>query len=208
MSISSIQGHGGHFARRGKNCQYCEIDSADLLNDMAGEKRCLVRMYHQRHLFPPNSTSPFKCPSCGAAFNSQADIDQEKAPANMLKYVREHAGAYWHIRPLLDLEPCKYIVCCLHLLLSLTKLVFKTCILPMLVTEDVAQLLNSMLLEIGVCIPKAKKVAQDSNKSQSQRIKFTGAECLKLLEFWDCIVDRLVESSGRSEEVQTWATRA
>ena len=27
MSISSIQGHGGHFARRGKNCQYCEIDS-------------------------------------------------------------------------------------------------------------------------------------------------------------------------------------
>ena len=210
MSISSIQGYGGHFGRRGQNCNYCEADSCELLSDQPGIKRCLERIFHQRHMFPPGSQTPFKCPNCGARFDSQDQADKENRPSNMEKFAKEHAGSSWHQPPLLLIEPIKYIVCCLHLLLSLTKLLYKTCILPMLVTEELALSCNLMLGQIGVCIPKAKKVSREANKSQSQRIKFTGAECILLLENWDPIVERLVSErvGGPTAEVQSWAENA
>ena len=210
MSISSIQGHGGHFARRGKNCNYCESDSCELLSNNPGVKRTLERIYQQRHMFPPNSSTPFKCPNCGARFDDQRQIDKETRPLNMEKFAADHAGNTWHQPPLLDMEPLKYIVCCLHMLLSLTKLLYKTCILPMLVTEELAASCNSMLAQVGVCIPRAKKVSRDASKSQSQRIKFTGAECVILLENWDAIVERLLsEHSGEpTPDVIAWATNA
>ena len=210
MSISSIQGFGGHFARRGCNCNYCESDSSELLADKPGEKRTLERMFHQRHMFPPGSNTPFKCPSCGARFDCQEQVDKEKRPSNMEKYAKEHAGNTWHKPPLLMIEPISYIVCCLHLLLSLTKLLYKACILPMLVTEELASSCNGMLAQIGVCIPRAKKVSREANKTQSQRIKFTGAECILLLENWDGIVERLVSehTGGATPEVLLWAEKA
>ena len=85
-----------------------------------------------------------------------------------------------------------YIMCCLHMILCLTKLMFKTCILPMLVRDEMANRLNFLLQQVGVCIPKQTKVAANPHTDQTQRIKFTGAECVRLLEHWDGMIDSLV----------------
>ena len=105
MSISSIQGYGGHFGRRGQNCNYCEIDSVDLLNDVPAVQRTLIRIYHQCHLFPPHDPSPFTCPGCGAKFESDGDVKNDKQPGNMIAYQMSHGGSTWHKPPLLPLEP-------------------------------------------------------------------------------------------------------
>ena len=78
----------------------------------------------------------------------------------------------------------------------------------MLINEGVADCLNQMLSEIGVCVPKQKKVEQNASKNQSARVKFTGAECLKLLEFWDAIVAQLLAKAGNGLELQDWAQKA
>ena len=208
MSISSIIALAGKYGSMGQNCNYCEVDSLDLLNDVPITRRTLTRIYHQAHLFPPDSSEPFNCPSCGKAFNDISDVTKDSAPASMAKYTKAHAGVSWHVCPLLPLEPMAYIVCCLHLLLSLTKLLFKSLILPMLVNDDVAACLNAMLSEIGVCVPKQTKVVQNGNLSQSARIKFTGKECLKLLEFWDAIVSQLILKAGNTIEIAQWGAKA
>ena len=207
MSISAILGRDGRYGRRGQNCNYCEVDSIHLLNDDVSVMRTLSRIYQQCHLFPPDCTDPFKCPSCGKLFQTEQDVARESSPSNPEAYATAHAGAYWHRPPLLRIEPIKYIVCCLHLLLSLTKLLFKAAILPMLLTEDLAKTFNTMMTEIGVCIPKLSKIPTDANKSQSRRIKFTGAECLKLLQYWDAIVVKLADQSGNGE-AHEWASKA
>ena len=208
MATSCILGFGGHFARAGQNCNYCEVHTDNLLKDDTSVPRTLARIYHQCHLFPPNSTEPFECPGCGAKFETVACVAGERQPSDMAEYVRTHAGSTWHRPPLLPIEPIKFIVCCLHLLLSLTKLLFKVAIVPMLLTEKLAQLLNDMLANLGVCIPKQKKVPRDACKNQSQRIKFTGAECLTLLEYWDPLVAELVKQSNQAQTLQPWADKA
>ena len=208
MCISCLDGLGGRFGRVGQNCTYCEVMSTDLLSDTASVKRTLERLFHQCHLFPPGNTDPFQCPGCGAKFSTLNDIRADTAPANMDEYARQHASSIWHKPPLLPIEPIDHIMCCLHLLLSLTKLLFKAAILPLLANDDMASHLNEMLRQLGVCIPKQKKVVVDANKSQSQRIKFTGEECLKLLEHWDCIVHELVMKSPNRAEAQAWGEKA
>ena len=208
MASSNIQGQGGHFGRRGCNCTICEIDSIDLLRDVPAQARTLARLYHQSHMFPPNDATPFTCPGCGAKFTCPDDIKKDNGPANMQAYELAHAGSGWHRPPLLPIEPIKYVLCCLHMLLSLTKLLFKRCIIPMLLDDTRATICNSMLQQLGICIPKQKKVAVNAAVNQSQRIKFTGAECLKLLEHWDVIVDTLVLHSNGSNEVKEWAKMA
>ena len=208
MSISAILGRDGRYGRRGQNCNYCEVDSVDLQKDDVSVVRTLSRIYQQCHLFPPDSGAPFTCPSCGKRFQTELDVARESAPSNLEAYAAAHAGASWHKPPLLPIEPAKYIVCCLHMLLSLTKLLFKAAILPMLLTEDLAKTFNTMMSEIGVCIPKLSKIPTDANKSQSRRIKFTGAECLKLLQYWDAIVEQLTIRSDSGDAVRQWAGKA
>ena len=208
MFINCLQGLGGHFARVGQNCNYCEVMSTELLSDVVSTKRTLERLFHQCHMFPPGNTAPFQCPGCGEQFNTLHDVEADVAPTNVDDYCRRHAGSAWHRPPLLPIEPIDHIICCLHLLLSLTKLLFKAAILPLLANDEMASHLNEMLRQLGVCIPKQKKVVVDANKSQSQRIKFTGEECLKLLEHWDCIVHELVMKFPNVVEAQAWGEKA
>lgn len=170
MSIASILALAGKYASMGQNCNCCEIESVTLLKDVDCVQRTLARIYHQAHISPPNSTNPFACPSCGKRFNDADDVLSDQAPGDRTKYTKAHAGVSWKVPPLLDIEPISFIVCCLHLLLSLTKLLFKTLILPMLINDGVAQCLNQMLRQIGICVPKQQKVDQNVNKNQSARI--------------------------------------
>jgi hypothetical protein len=159
-------------------------------------------------MFPPDDATPFTCPGCGAKFCCADDVTKDKAPSNMQAYELAYAGTGWHRPPLLPIEPIKLFLCCLHMLLSLTKVMFKTCIIPMLLDDKMATICNNMLHQIGICIPRQKNVAVNAAVNQSRRIKFTGAECVKLLEHWDVIIDNLVSHSSGSNEVNEWASMA
>ena len=199
--ISIIQGRGARFHTIGFNCNYCEIKSSQMLmDDVSAPIRTLTRMYHLCHMFPPGECVPFTCPGCGGVFSSQEDIDDDHAPADVGLYANSHFGGIWHQPPLLEIEPNKYIFCCRHLLLSLTSLLFKACVLPMLVNDTMAKVLNYILSQVGVCIPKVTKVSANPHTNQSHRIKFTGAECVRLIEQWDNIIDKLVRIAPMPEE--------
>ena len=187
--MSMNMGLGGHFARVGKNCIYCECASVDLLKPIVSQIRSLERLYHMSHLFPPSNPMPFDCPGCGAHFDSQSDVDSDPRPLSERDHEDTHASSGWKRRPLLNIEPSDHILCTLHLLLSLSKLIFKSRILPMLLTDDIAERCNSYLKSVGICIPTQNKVAGDTAKSCANRISFTGKEASLLLVYWDSLVD-------------------
>ena len=78
----------------------------------------------------------------------------------------------------------------------------------MLVNDGMAKVLNFILSQIGVCIPKQTKVSANPHINQSHRIKFTGAECIRLIEHWDGIIDELVMLAPvhevASERAKSW----
>ena len=108
--LSHILALGGHFGRRGKSCLFCEVDSADLFKKSASKKRSLQRLCRMAHLLGPKVTFPFTCPGCNATFASQAEVDNEPAPADMTEYELQHASTAWHRRPLLDVEPTQTVL--------------------------------------------------------------------------------------------------
>ena len=189
MFMSMNLGLGGYFARDGKNCIYCECDSCDLLKQIVSQQRSVDRLYHMSHLFPPSNQNPFDCPGCGSHFETQSDIDNDPSPVSERAHEDAHASSGWKRRPLFNVEPIDHILCTLHLVLSLSKLIFKSRILPMLLTEDIAERCNMYLKSIGICIPTQNKVAGDTAKICAGRISFTGKEAALLLIHWDILVD-------------------
>ena len=189
--ISNLLGLGGHFGRAGENCVYCEVHSTRLFDRNASTKRTLSRLvlYQMAHLLRPGDSLPFQCPGCNKVFNNSSDLDADVEPQCRLEYERAHASSSWHRAPLVDIEPADYVLCCLHLLLSLSKLIFKKRILPMLFSDGQAKALNDFLHKIGICVPKQGKVGDSLATEQSHRVRFTGADCIALLKFWDEMVE-------------------
>lgn len=183
-----VQGRDNGFGREGFNCNVCEVNSRDLHVLTASRERTLARQYQLSHSFDPTNPLPFQCPGCSKKFTSEADVITETAPVNQREFADEHFGQGWHRPPLLHIEPNRYIVCVLHLLLSCTKLIFKKGILPMLENEQQASTLNARLRSLQICVPNQRKVSVRIAQDQSTRVKFTGKECIRLLEFWDQVV--------------------
>ena len=187
--ISNLLGLGAHFGRAGANCVYCEVDSSQLFSRKPSQLRSVQRLYEMAHMLGPGMTLPMTCPGCQKEFVTQDDLDSDQEWTSRLDYERAHASTYWRRPPLVDIEPEDYVLCCLHLVLSLTKLIFKKRILPMLHTDSQADSLNAFLASIGVCIPKQGKVGSSLSREQTGRVRFTGPDCIALLKFWDPMVD-------------------
>ena len=203
--LSHILGLGGHFGRDGKNCLFCEVDSCDLFKKESCKKRTLRRLYRMAHLLAPGDKFPFTCPGCKQKFTTQLDIDNDEAPANMVDFEKTHASTGWHRRPLLDVEPTHVVMCCLHLVLSLTKLLFKKRILCMLHTSDQARRLNCLLASIGICIPKQGKVGDTVAQDQTGRIRFTGPDCFALMRNFNAVVAEVLKGAPNIVGLQDWA---
>ena len=203
--LSHILGLGGHFGRAGKNCVFCEVDSSRLFSKQPSKRRNLSRLYRMAHMTGPGVSLPFECPGCSKAFSTQSDLDADEAPIDMAEYELEHASTGWHRPPLLNIEPDHVILCCLHLVLSLTKLLFKKRILPMIHTNDQAKRLNDFLASIGVCIPKQGKVGDSLSQDQTGRIRFTGSDCVALLRHFDEVVWIVKTGAPNIVGLQEWA---
>ena len=204
--ISNLLGLGGHFGRVGHNCVYCEVHSTCLFDRKPSTKRTLSRLYAMAHLLRPGSAFPFTCPGCLKEFKTQKDLDDDVEWDYPVEYERQHMSSGWRRPPLIDVEPADYVLCCLHLLLSLTKLLFKKRVLPMLHSDEQAIQLNDFLSRIGVCIPKQTKVGQSLATEQTGRVRFTGPDCIALMRHWDEMLllvhsgCRLVKGSGKRVE--------
>ena len=203
--ISHLLGLGAHFGRSGMNCLWCEVLDTKLYDKCPSKKRTLERLYHMAHMVAPGGSFPFRCPGCDIEFASQADVDSEVCPSDMLAYEKEHASTSWHRPPLTNIEPDHYILCCLHLILSLTKVIFKKRILPMLFTETQAKRLNSFLSSVGVCLPHQKKVGDSTDSEQSGRVRFTGPDCVTLMKHWDCMVEMYYSGCKSKAGMREWA---
>ena len=204
---SECGGRGAHYNREGYNCNQCEVHSSRLFEEEASTVRTLSRIYSLAHCFDPSNPLPFTCPGCKKFFGSQTELETEIAPANESSYADSHFGQMWHCPPLLHIEPMKFILCTLHLLLSCTKLLVKQCILPMLVTDETASRFNAQLKHLNICVPKQTKRGSTSSTDQARRVKFTGAECVTLLEHWDGIVDDLVQGAPDKAAASELATK-
>ena len=205
MFVSEALGLGGNFAGQGFNCPWCECHSDDLWSDQVSVTRTLSRQYQLSHTFDPTNTSPFTCPSC-QFFCDRSTQAAEVAPSCFKTFRATHFGVEWHQSPLLHIEPSKWIVCVLHLLLSCTKVLFKECVLPLLVSEERAARLNEQLAHLQICIPRQSKRAACAASDQAKRVKFTGKECLILLSHWDGILDDLC-FGDTSESTKEHCTR-
>ena len=203
--ISNLLGLGGHFGRSGSNCVYCEVDSTRLFDRAPSTKRNLARLYQMAHLVGPDNPLPFSCPGCHKHFATQEDIAEDPEWEVPIEYAKVHCSTSWHRPPLIDIDPKDYILCCLHLLLSLTKLIFKKRILPMLHNDTQAEQLNTFLGSIGVCIPKQGKVGSSRVTEQTGRVRFTGPDCVALLKFWDPMVNLCLNGCRTVKGMAEWA---
>ena len=205
MFLSHMLGLGAHFGRKGKNCLFCEVDWDKLFQKTPSKLRNLNRLYRMSHLLQPGTAFPFTCPGCNTTFNSQAEVDAESAPSNPTEYELAHASSGWHRVPLLDIEPRHIVLCCLHLVLSLTKTLFKKRIMPMIHTDDQAKRLNDLLANLGIYIPKQEKVGDSLSKDQTGRIRFTGPDCFALLRNFDTVVAELMKGAPSMIGLTEWA---
>ena len=204
--LSHIFGLGGHFGRAGSNCIFCEVDSKNLFSKQPSKKRSLKRLYKMAHMLGPGVALPFTCPGCKKQFNTKEDLVNDEAPSCMTDYERQHASTGWHRRPLLDIEPSHAILCCLHLVLSLTKLLFKKRVLWMIHTNAQATRVNDYLASIGVCIPKQGKVGDSLAKDQTGRIRFTGPDCCALMRNFDQLIAVVLIGAPNTVGLAEWAS--
>ena len=202
---SHILGLGGNFGRASKNCICCEVGHDELFKKTPSQRRTLSRLYMMAHLCGPGVNFPFTCPGCEVTFESQADIDAEEAPGDKAAYEVQHASSGWHRKPLLDIEPNRVILCTLHLVLSLTKLLFKKRILWMLHTNDQANRLNKLLSQLGICIPKQRKVGDSLSHDQTGRIRFTGPDCFALMRNFNAVVAEVLIGAPSPDAMAIWA---
>ena len=75
----------------------------------------------------------------------------------------------------------------------------------MLGSENQATILNNRLQRLHVCVPKQRKLSVRVAQDQSARVKFTGKECIVLLESWDRIVDEIIAAA---EDPHAWVSHA
>ena len=157
------------------------------------------------HLVGPGVSLPFRCPGCKVKFSTQEELDNELCPENMLEYEKVHASSAWHRPPLINIEPDHYVLCCLHLILSLTKVLFKKRILPMLHSDAQAKELNLFLASVGICLPHQKKVGDTIHTEQTGRVRFTGPDCVVLMRHWDYMVNLCYSGCKSRTGMKKWA---
>ena len=97
------------------------------------------------------------------------------------------------------------VLCCLHMVLSLTKLLFKKRILWMIHTNEQAKQLNLFLESIGICIPKQGKVGDSLAQDQTGRIRFTGPDCFALMRNFNAVIAVVVNGAPSIVGLHEWA---
>lgn len=157
--MAECVGIGAHYGAKdpdSSSCAWCEVKKKDLWSVAPSELRTLERVHNQAHLPYIDSTGnpifPFTCPSCGIVFASQAAVDEDVSPSDPSEYAKRHCFVSHHRRPLIDIEPQRWVPCCLHLKLSMVKLFWKVFVCPNVTTSQECKQVNDLLYSLGAYV--------------------------------------------------------
>lgn len=198
LASSEIMGLGAGFHLKGHNCVHCEVHSDDLDKLEPARLRTRRSLWWNAHLPDPQQQPqdqyPFQCPSCGALFSSQEDVDQEPSPSDMNYYRKIHFSTAHHRPPLLDIEPSRVYTCSLHLLLSITKKLFHCAIRLNIDTQAMANAVNGLLEKHDIQFTPLTPITSRTKKV-GRPLAFTGAECIRVLKATDEFLEVVFASS-------------
>lgn len=186
-AASMMLGLGGRFHTQGSNCIHCHIHSSDLhvFETNRVHHRARQELWWCAHLPDPQASVqtrfPFTCPGCGQSFHSQEQIDSDIPTVSEKQYREQHWSTSHHQGPLLDVEPSKVYICCLHLLLSITKVLFNLSVRLHIHTAQQARVVNTLMEELDIEAPTITPITK-STKSVGKPLSFTGAECVRVLK--------------------------
>ena len=199
---SCVFGLGARFLGSGCNCPWCLVTRENLHSDKPSETRTTKQLYYAAHLPYMSDEEPyhFDCPSpkCGKKFRSQADIESDTTLLDTKKYASIHFGTEHKRRPLLDLEPSKYIMCVLHLLLNGTKKLFHLSIVKEIHKNSIAVEVNALIRTLHINAPDIKSALW--KETFGKPISFTGNECVIILENIDKFLEIVHRSSLNHKE--------
>ena len=189
---SNILGFGGRFGCEGYNCLQCKVHSSDLWDTTPSELRSKEELWWYAHVAYPHAEQqyPFVCPACGKRFNNESDVNSDPAPADDSIYRKEHYSQGHKQPPLLDIDPCNYYVCSLHLLLAVTKLIFHLGIRMKVMTQNQANAVNQCLRQLDIDCKQIDPIGNNGKGSKvGKKVSFTGAECFRVLKGIDSFLD-------------------
>ena len=203
VALCNLGGLSASFGSTGCNCAWCFRHSNDLHIPGSADSRTLRLMYHCSHLpFPAdNNQFPFTCPSgqCGKIFLSQEDVDNDSSTMSPNVYAKTHYGCVHKRKPLVDIDPSRWIMCVLHLLLSVTKKLFHLTIVKEIQSTEKAFIITDFIKGIGVCMPDLKSTLH--KESMPRSLSFTGQECVTIIENSDTLID-MVHNEGTEASVK------
>ena len=203
LAGSHVLGLGGGFMANGHNCLHCHVHSNDLHLKTKATKRTRQSLWWCAHLPDPqqelSNRFPFQCPACGIVFLSQDQVDKEPTPTDAKKYKLEHWSTMHHRPPLLDIDPANVYVCSLHLLLSITKILFHCAIRVNVDSQPLADRINNLLTQKNIQFSTPVTPIRRKTTNIGRPLSFTGKECVNLLEGIDDFLDVVFQSDERKK---------
>ena len=201
--ISCATGLGGQFRGKGwsRSCPLCLVLNTELYKQTAPTLRTTRDSFHLAHQPYPGDTTPFPftCPSpdCRKTFTSQEQCDSDMS-ADSTKYAKAHYNMHHHEPPIFNIPIANYIVCTLHLLLSIMKTLFHELIRCNVQNDDVSEKIGKALKRMGVNAKKIQPMTRSGVKAGRPQT-FIGVECLRILHDFDVLL-AIVNNNVQDDE--------
>lgn len=103
----------------------------------------------------------------------------------------------WGKPPLMDVEPDHQFMCCLHLLLGVSRILFQRGVQDFLIGKSKKKRtarVNNLLKKLGVNVTAHENKEKES-ESSPRVLGVIGSEAMTILRYYDSLVDLAVDSS-------------
>jgi hypothetical protein len=110
---------------------------------------------------------------------------------------KRHMSVEWGKPPLMDVEPEHQFMCCLHLLLGVTRVLFQRGVQDFLIGKNKKKRtmrVNILLKKLGVNVT-AHENKEAESESSPRVLGVIGSEAMTILRYYDSLVDLAVDSS-------------
>ena len=217
VSCSSVLGLSPSYGGPShSSCHFCECPM-NLYHDHAAAKafplrtqKSIKELAHALGIKFPSEFVPYKCRGCQQEFRTLDEILKWKPPEeddDVKEYIKSHFGVHPGKGPLLDnVEPIFFLICVLHMRLSLVKTWWKLAISEHLKgwpSYAKCQLVNEILAEDCFTWKQTSSKKRGSvDESGFNDKAFNGAESAHVLKWAAKLVDAVTTSTEPELEAQ------
>ena len=210
VSCSSVLGlKPNHAAANHCSCHFCECPMKDYWDaEKAAQylQRTIIRIKQLAHVLGKNNPGefePYTCAGCNSTFETRDEMLAKPLPKTdhgVAAYISEHFGVMPGQGPMLDMvEPIRFIICILHMRLSVVKTWWKKAIAEAMSQSPAVwkvDLVNT-ILEYDVYSWKqtSAAVAGKIEEVSKHDLAFNGAESAHVLRWAAKLVDAVTLSS-------------